>query len=117
MEKLNLRDYTWNIFEIDKKQGRGVDGSVAFSMFMNNVRLGRAEDFGTVCDWKLLHERWEAMTAAEQAKSRADYFLTDDAPGLWAAFEKGDRAEFERILREYPAQLAAEEEAAAGKEE
>ena len=110
-QKLNLRDYTWNIYEIDYKQGKGVDRSVAFSMFMNNVRHGKAIDFGTVCNWAELKKRWDAMTGEEQSKSRSDYFLTDDAPGLDAAYQAGDQVKFNQIIADYAKHLAEQAEA------
>ncbi len=110
---LNLRDYTWNVFEICRNNKEAADLGVAFDMLRNNIRLGRAEDGGTVVAWNLLKERWDAMTTEEQAKSRKDYHATAKAPGLWDAFKAGNQVKFNQLIVDYAAKLAAEAEAEA----
>ena len=114
---LNLRDYTWNVFEINHNNPEAADLGVAFDMLRNNIRLGRAEDGGTVVAWNLLKERWDAMTTEEQAQSRKDYHATAKAPGLWDAFKAGDKPKFDQIIKDYAAKLAAEAEAEAEAQE
>lgn len=109
MEKVNFRDYTWNVYEINRKNPEAADLGVAFDMFRNNVRLGYAQDGGTVVAWNLLKERWDAMTAEERSQSRKDYHATNNAPGLWDAFNAGDKPRFDRIIREYAEKLEASE--------
>ena len=95
---LNLRELTWNIFELCDKNPDCPDKGVAFSMVMNNIRHGREIDHGTSLPWSELQKQWGAMTADEQKASRAAYWLTDDALGLWDAYKAGDREKFEAII-------------------
>ena len=114
MEKVNFKDYLWNIYELCSKNPAAADLGVAYDMFRNNVKLGRAEDGGTVVAWNLLKERWDAMSKEEQERSRKEYHMCDSASGLWDAFKAGDRAEFERIKDEtFAASQAALAEAEA----
>ena len=113
---LNLRDYTWNVYEICQNNPEASDIGVAFDMLRNNIKWGREIDGGTNLDYAALGAEWAAMTAEEQAKSRADYHVTDQLVGMWQAFQAGDKEGFAAIQQaemDRLAALAAEEAEAA----
>lgn len=109
---LNLRDYTWNVYEICHNNPEASDIGVAFDMLRNNITHGKEIDGGTDLDYAALGAEWAAMTAEEQSKSRKDYHVTDQLPGLWDAFKAGDKDKFKAIQQaelDRLAALAAEE--------
>ena len=110
---LNLRDYTWNVYEINANNESAYDLGVAFDMLRNNIKHGYEIDGGTNLNWAALKVEWDAMTAEEQSKSRRDYHVTDQLPGMWDAFNAGDKAKFVAIQEAEVERLAAEAEAEA----
>ena len=108
---LNLRDYTWNVYEICKNNPEASDIGVAYDMLRNNIRHGREIDAGTDLDYAALGAEWAAMTPEEQAKSRADYHVTDQLVGMWDAFKAGDKEAFIAIQQDELERLAALEAA------
>lgn len=109
---LNLRDYTWNVYEICHNNEAAKDIGIAWDMLRNNIRWGREIDGGTDLDWAALKVEWDAMSPEEQSKSRTDYHVTNSLPGMWDAFLAGDKAKFEAIQEaelERIAKLEAEE--------
>ena len=106
---LNLRDYTWNVYEICNNNPDAHDLGVAWDMLRNNIRHGREIDAGTDLDYAALKAQWDAMTPEEQAKSRADYHVTDQLVGMWVAFKAGDKEGFAAIQQAELERLAAQE--------
>ncbi len=94
---LNLKDYLWHVYEISTNNPNARDQGVAYDMLRNNIKHGREVDPGTNLDWAALKVQWDAMTPDEQSRSREEYQLCDNAPGLWDAFEAGNRSEFDRL--------------------
>ena len=113
---LNLRDYTWNVYEICQNNPEASDIGVAFDMLRNNIKWGKEIDKGTDLDWAALKVEWDAMTAEEQSQSRKDYHVTDQLVGMADAFKNGDKEKFKAIQQaemDRLAALAAEEAEAA----
>ena len=108
---LCLRDYTWNVYEICANNEGAYDLGVAYDMLRNNIRHGYEIDGGTNLNYAALKIEWDAMTVEEQSRSRQDYHVTDQLPGMWDAFKVGDKAKFVAIQESEVERLAVEAEA------
>lgn len=104
---LNLRDYTWNVYEICNNNPAAADLGVAYNMLKNNIEKGTEIDGGTNLDYAALGAEWVAMTAEEQSKSRRDYHVTDQLVGMWDAFLDNNVSEFKAIQQAELDRLAA----------
>ena len=107
---LNLRDYTWNVYEICQNNPDCPDLGVGYDMLRNNIKWGKEIDSGTNLDWAVLKLEWDSMTAEEQSRSRKDYHVTDQLVGMWDAFHSGDKARFAAIQMAELERIAAQEE-------
>lgn len=104
---VNLRDYTWNVYEICHNNPDASDLGAAYNMLKNNIEKGKEIDGGTDLDYATLSAEWAAMTADEQSKSRRDYHVTDQLVGMWDAFLDNNVSEFKAIQQAELDRLAA----------
>ena len=101
MHKLNLKEYTWEVFQISIEYDTYLE--LAAKMFLANIKSGQNLFDGVNVNYKELKDQWDNMSPIEQDDSikelndiiSPDFILFEDLMEAWA---NDDRELFENLI-------------------
>lgn len=101
MSKLNLKDYTWEIFQISVENDTYLE--LGAQLFLANIKAGENILKGANINYNELKKQWDSMSPNEHQVSTEELnkIISSNSPlfeDLMEAWANDDRNEFEKLI-------------------